>query len=244
MLEIFEELGFSKWESKVYLALIELGPSTTGPIVKKSEVPQSKIYEILGKLMEKGLVSYVIKKGMKHFQAADPKALLDIEDRRRKKIEEALPELELKRKFAHDPQSTEIFEGKKAVFAALTDLIKDAKKGEEYLSFTVRGEHEDPAVSRFYQNITARRLDKGIKTKILSDIRFRSIHEKIYSPVLIKSINVRYTDFRFPQGIAIFRNKVLFLEWGERPTAIIITSRRMSDQFREYFNDIYEKAKE
>ncbi|MCK4670174.1 MAG: hypothetical protein KAT43_03145 [Nanoarchaeota archaeon] len=238
-----EELGFSKWETQVYLALVELGSSTTGPIVKKSGVPHSKIYEVLGKLMERGLVSYVIKKGMKHFQAADPKILLDIEDERREKIKKIVPELKLKQKFAKDPQRTEIFEGKKAIFNALTNLIKDARSGEEFLSFTVGTEHEDPSVSRFYKNYTAKRLEKGLKLKILSDIRLKKTYEKIYTKKWIKNIGNRYTLFKFPQGIVIFRNKVVFLDWGERQTAIITTSKHMSKQFRNFFYELYNKAK-
>ena len=51
--ELLEEIGLTKSEIKVYLALLELGSSTTGPIVDKSKASSSKIYEILDKLMQK-----------------------------------------------------------------------------------------------------------------------------------------------------------------------------------------------
>lgn len=53
-LEVLEELGLTKSEIKVYLALLELGQSTTGPVVDKAEIASSKIYEILEKLVNKG----------------------------------------------------------------------------------------------------------------------------------------------------------------------------------------------
>ena len=45
--ELLEEIGLTKSEIKVYLALLELGSATSGPIVDKSGASSSKIYEIL-----------------------------------------------------------------------------------------------------------------------------------------------------------------------------------------------------
>ena len=72
-----EEIGLTKSEIKVYLALLELGSSQTGKIVQKSKAASSKIYEILEKLIQKGLVSYIIKSGIKHFEAAPPERIMD-----------------------------------------------------------------------------------------------------------------------------------------------------------------------
>ncbi|MBW3012929.1 helix-turn-helix domain-containing protein, partial [Candidatus Woesearchaeota archaeon] len=74
---LLEGLGLTKSEISVYLALLELGSSTTGKIVDKSGASSSKIYEILDKLIQKGLVSYVLKANIKYFEAAPPKRILD-----------------------------------------------------------------------------------------------------------------------------------------------------------------------
>ena len=59
--KILENIGLTDGEIKVYLALIKLGSSTSGPITDKSGVSRSKIYNILERLIQKGLVSYTIK---------------------------------------------------------------------------------------------------------------------------------------------------------------------------------------
>ena len=68
--EIFDllKIGLTEGESKVYLALTELGSSTVGPIVKKSGVAYSNIYDILHRLIEKGIVSFIIKNKTRYFQ--------------------------------------------------------------------------------------------------------------------------------------------------------------------------------
>ena len=50
------ELGFSGYEAKAYIALTKHHPSTAYEIAKSSGVPTSKIYEVLGKLLEKRII--------------------------------------------------------------------------------------------------------------------------------------------------------------------------------------------
>ena len=76
-LRLLEEIGLTKGEIAVYMALLDVGSSTVGPIIDKANVSSSKVYDILERLMDKGLVSFVIKSGTKNFEAADPERLLD-----------------------------------------------------------------------------------------------------------------------------------------------------------------------
>src|SRR3989344_8787493 len=106
-ISILKEVGLTDGEIKVYLALLELGSSTTGPMINKSGIARSIIYQILEKLMQKGLVSQIIKEKTKYFQAAEPNRILGYIDERekqlddnKKKIEKLLPELLLKQKMA------------------------------------------------------------------------------------------------------------------------------------------------
>lgn len=50
------ELGLSKYEAKAYVALIQNKPSTAYEIAKASGVPSSKVYEVLSRLNQKGLI--------------------------------------------------------------------------------------------------------------------------------------------------------------------------------------------
>ena len=76
MEESLKEFGFSERESKVYIALLELGETTTGKISKMTRLNSSKIYDILERLIDKGLVSYVLKNKIKYFNALEPQNIL------------------------------------------------------------------------------------------------------------------------------------------------------------------------
>ena len=56
-----EDIGLTQGEIKVYLALLEIGPSTAGSILEKAGIQNSVFHFCVNSLIEKGLVSYVKK---------------------------------------------------------------------------------------------------------------------------------------------------------------------------------------
>ena len=93
-LEIFDKVGLSKAETKVYLALLSLGSVSSGKIVKETGFRKSTVYESIRRLQEKGLVSYVIKEGMKYFEAANPEKIIDFIEENERKLNETKKEAE------------------------------------------------------------------------------------------------------------------------------------------------------
>ncbi|HDI12494.1 MAG: hypothetical protein DRN83_01055 [Hadesarchaea archaeon] len=53
---LLRELGLTEYEARTYTTLVSNGPSTAGDLSKASNVPYSRIYEILSKLERKGWV--------------------------------------------------------------------------------------------------------------------------------------------------------------------------------------------
>ena len=70
--KLLEEIGLTRGEIKVYLTLLKIGETTTGKIISEAKISSGKIYEILDKLIQKGLVSYTIKEKTRYFNAASP----------------------------------------------------------------------------------------------------------------------------------------------------------------------------
>ena len=83
-----KKIGLTDGEIKVYEALLELGETTKTKLAKKSEVSPSKIYDITNRLIRKGIISSVRKRGIMHFKAADPKRLNDFIKEKEKEIDE------------------------------------------------------------------------------------------------------------------------------------------------------------
>lgn len=183
-IEILEAIGLTRAEVKVYQALLELGSSTTGPIVEKSHASSSKIYEILEKLMQKGLVSFVIESGVKYFEAAPPSRLLDYMNekeeslsRQKEKLQHLIPELELLQKYSKYKSEAAIFRGLKGVKTAYEEILKTLKAGEEY--YVSGGMMQHKAYFRYIVEFHQRRAKQGIKVKLLYTDLAKSIAKNI-----------------------------------------------------------------
>ncbi|MFC1697880.1 TrmB family transcriptional regulator, partial [Nanoarchaeota archaeon] len=142
--KILESVGFTPGEVKVYLALLELGETTTGAIIKKSRITGSKVYEILDRLIKKGLVSYIIKEKTKYFQSASPKRLLDYVNKKenevrnqKQEIENIIPKLEIIHNEKQKSQSSQIFEGYEGIKTVFNLILES---NEDYYVFSLGDE--------------------------------------------------------------------------------------------------------
>ena len=97
-LEILEELGLTKNESKVYEILIEFGILSAAEVSAKSTVSYSKIYNILDSLIAKGLVSIIPEK-TKKFSPSSPESFVKLIEEKERKLHEAKNKVKELKKF-------------------------------------------------------------------------------------------------------------------------------------------------
>lgn len=236
---ILMDLGFSNAETKVYLALLELGESTAGPILDKTGLQNSVVHMTLHRLLEKGLVSYVKKDKVKHYQAANPKNILKFIEGKKSRFKEILPELLIKQK-KHEKQEAEVFEGFEGFRGMLYEFIGNAKKGDEYLFFSFYTENPDDFdnVYTFYREFEKERKKLGIVVKGIAPI---SIKDKFKGRDIS---SVKFVDFPVPLNISIFKDRVIMTPWGDKKVSFFLHSRQLADSLRKYFYSIWDAQKD
>lgn len=238
---ILENIGLTKSEIKVYLALIELGSSSTGPIVDKSGAASSKIYEVLEKLMQKGLVSFVIVGGVKHYEAASPKRLLDYLKEKQKTIEDQtqsvqalLPELEMKQTLSKHRSETLVFKGLKGAQTAFEDILNSCEGGNELL---VLGFSEiDDTFQQFLIRFHKKRARKKISLRAVFGANMSKLVQEINQMPKSKA------KMSLQKGNAvatlIYQDKVLFSLAKDR-LWIQVKNKGLSDTMRERFEETW-----
>ena len=93
-----EVMGLTEYESKAYIRLIQIGTSNAGNLSKLTEIPHSKIYEVLIRLEKKKLLE--VQKGRPlFFKAINPSTALegveiDLKDRLQHEFSQKKNELE------------------------------------------------------------------------------------------------------------------------------------------------------
>lgn len=237
---LLEQIGLTKAEINVYLALLELGSSTTGPIVEKSQASSSKIYEILEKLLQKGLASFVIKNGMKFFEASNPQRLLDYLKEKEtelktqeQELQQMLPELELKRTLSKYKSEATIYKGMKGLETAFQDIFKTCKKGDTNYVFVVG--QLDERMNEFFKRHYTLRAQQGINTKTIFSEAGRDLYESRKNIPLFEGKIVGTTTS--PATVNIYGSKVN-LRMGESKNVIcmVIDNKELADSFLEQFN--------
>ncbi len=88
--QILEDIGLTNAEIKVYLALLELGTATAGPILVNSELQNSVVHMTLNKLIEKGFVTSVKEGKRNQYQATNPKNISTYINEKKERFEELL----------------------------------------------------------------------------------------------------------------------------------------------------------
>lgn len=83
-------LGFSDKEASVYLALLELGPSTTTEISRRAKINRTTGYDILESLASDGLINILGETKIQKFVAENPDKVIVFLENKIKKGEERL----------------------------------------------------------------------------------------------------------------------------------------------------------
>jgi len=242
---ILEEIGLTKSEIKVYLALLKIGSSTKKDIVKESRITPSKLYEITNKLIEKGLVSYVKKNKVLHFSAAPPEQVLDFLERKKEKIEEQAAEFnafipQLKSLEKHDEPEVEVFKGWKGMRTVYQMMIRSMKKGGTNFVLGATSGEDLPAATRFFTNHHRQRIAKGINLKILLNIKDKKWGMGILDNP--KYEKVRFIAHTFPSEINIWQDNVMIIILTKVPVVTLIKSKVTADAFRSYFEMLWKQA--
>jgi len=246
--KILQQIGLNDSEIKVYFALLELEESTVGPIIERAKVQDSKIYHILEKLKEKGLVSFIIKNNVKHFQASDPKNLLSllkereqaIEEQKREISEKIIPQIEARRKLKEEKQEANIYEGFEGLKSAFNLILDNLAKDEEYLVFMLGESLSDKKVITFFQNYHKKRIERGIKVRLISNIQFKDTINKNHK---YSGMQIRFTNQTLPIGTFIFKGYHMTVVYGEKPTAFAIKSKKNYEYYKAFFESLWKIAK-
>ncbi len=238
MKNILHDIGLTDVEAKVYLALLKNGSSLAGKISRDTGVHRRTVYDAIERLIEKGLVSYIRTNNRKYFEAVHPRRLLEILKERETDVVDMLPELEAQFKFVKEKKETVFFRGKKAMQTIFNEQM--AHSGVVYYSggSKVLGE----IAKSYLKKYDSTRKEKKIKMFIITDSAGREIKElnNLYSckTKFLKKWNENKTV------MGVYGDNVVIVNWDEDPIAIVIKEKEIAKGFLNYFDILWNVAKE
>jgi len=174
-LQALRHLDLDERQVKIYLTLLQLGPTSIRDIAAESGVNRGSTYETLKQLATRGVVSYFPKGKRRVFQAEDPDRLLKLAESKQQALKQAVDQLRseiipaLKQtQTRFSPGNVRFYEGDDGVELVLRDVLdsagKDPDRGYAVISTKALREH----LYRPFPNFTRQRIKRGINVRVLA----------------------------------------------------------------------------
>jgi len=245
--ELLRKIGLTEGEIRVYEALAYLGKASTGPIMEKSGISSSKVYLILEKLIQKGLVSYVSENNVKKFQVANPQNIAEYLNEKQRELDgikedsKILIEDVKKIMGKYEEESAQIYKGFAGLRVAFANLLDELENGDEFLFFSQSEEElTNEKVVAFFKNLHQKRLEKGIAVKGIADVNLKPLFTKQFMKQ--RNYHVKFFYLTLPSAISIGKKRVIMNMWEGSPICFEIISERVAQGYRDFFYKMWEEA--
>ena len=231
-------IGLSKGETKIYLAILNAGNSSINRIHEVAGMERRAIYDIINKLIEKGLISYTLEKGKRTYQCSNPNKLVNEIQKRidsLKKFEKEIPSINKVYKSSKPRIMSEVYRGIEGIKAIFEDMLN--YKDNYFLG---GGWYIITQLSYFWPNYNKRRIEAGVKwyNLVRSEFKGKKSHNE-------KLMSVKYLPAEFsgsPSVIFIYGNKVVNVLWDKEFYAFMTECKEIAENHKKYHKYLWDNV--
>lgn len=243
MLNNLKHLGLSENEAKVYLAMLELGPSVVVDISRKAQINRPTTYVQIESLKKKGLVSSVQKGTKQFFMAESPdklELLIDSElqtvESKKSELNDLLPELLNLYNISDQRPHVKFFEGKEGILASGKELMKATAD----TMYGITSFDDVFAIFPDWQATYAKkRLQRKIPSKLIYTYKKGAFLKNSDQESLRESKYIEAQRLPLGVDITIFGDKVLISALKGKVSATLIEHKEIADSFRAIFKLVW-----
>ncbi len=244
MRELLVKIGLTPGEAEVYEVLVGIGLCSAGTIVKKASIASSKVYDVLQRLINKGLASYIVKNGVKYYDATPPERLIDFLEEKResikdveKEIEKIIPSIRLKRSSVKEENKVVVYNGVEGAKIVLKETIDAGRKGAELCGY---GTDEDP-----YKDFLPAAIQEHFRDQIKYNVKWKLLFTKgrWQSPNPRGEVRYLPKGFNLPVRTMIYGNKIAIVDFSSPITTIIIENKGVAQSYKRHFDFLWKIAK-
>lgn len=244
IIEKLQSLGLNKNEAATYLELCKLGHSSGGELIKATGFHRNIIYDNLEKLIEKGLVSYVIENNRKVFIASPPHSLQDF-------IEEEQKAINKKKTLANEiinklkpilgkgnlQHEATIIRGVHALKQELENIFNNKLN---YISFGAPERSIEIMSPEYWKTFSSKQLLHGVKGKLIFNESLRDWSKVIKT----RNHNFRFLEKEFEPltQTIVYGDTTLIIVWVDKPITTIIQSKEVAKSYNHFFNLLWKQA--
>ncbi len=245
MIKELTQLGLSENEAKVYLAVLKLGSSNAGPIVRETRLHRMFVYAALKHLEELRLVSVIIRNNRQYFQATNPENILTPLQDKERLAEKLIPELKALQSEKDHEMGVRMFYGKEGFWDNLQDVIRSAAKFDRIM-YIIGGAPDTAfyeAIGKHYQAykqlLKSQKVAKWLLAPEAMSSEFRMKFAKETPKNQLRTL---------PRGLSSptytrITPEMVSIEIYTSPLFIIqIKNKSIAESYKEHFNLLWQAA--
>jgi len=237
--EQLEKYGLDKRKAFVYLACLELGPSSVQNIAAKTAIKRTTIYDILTSLISQGLISQTIKGKKRLFVAESPEMIRELLQKKEQEFEQILPELKSLHFIPGPKPKIKYYEGIEGVKKVLDDTLTVSNK--KLLGILSMVDLFDFMGEEYMESYVQRRIKKNVELRVVRSrekeaeakrwlTNTKELRERRYSP---KGIVFSLAQF-------IYDNKVCLISSKKENFGLIIESEEFAENQKQLFEVLWQ----
>jgi len=237
--EVFSKAGFSDGEARVYSAILGEDGATLQAVHERTGIERRNVYDIINKLISKGLVTYFTENRHKTYRATHPKNIIAHieEDEKRLAEKKAALEGEMARLVSAYNSSKPEFdvriyrgkEGVKSLFNEMLDYPDHYFIGGNWGCIKCVGR-------AWWGGWEQKRVEKKIWWH---DIITTKLIEQNPAPKKYYESCVLPPEFNSPNVILIFGSRVANIYWGEPAFAFVLENKEIARNYLGYFKYLW-----
>lgn len=234
-LSVLEKAGLTKNEILIFHNLLKHGAKTATSISKSTGLHRRIVYDSLYRLIQKGVVSYIVQNKKRIFQATSPKRFLEIIEEEKQAINSVMPSMiELFNSKKETSSETQFFKG----IEGLKSIFEDELNTKKEILIIGANEIAYELMEIYFHWFDKRRAKSKIKTKII----FNKTKKRYKIPLS----EIKYFPEKYSSNMAvnIYGNKVSIILWNkENPLAILIKESELAEAYKKHFDIMWRIAK-
>ncbi|MEK7063332.1 MAG: helix-turn-helix domain-containing protein [Patescibacteria group bacterium] len=244
--EVLEEIGLSPNEAKIYEALLERGVSSVPALALKTGVDKRNIYDIIPKMLKKGIIYQIVDPKERLYAALEPAKLKELLREKESRLDDILPALNKKFRKSTTGESVSIYKGKEGFKNYLRDVLK---AGKDVYFVGAKGGWFDPELETFIKHFLREAKKKGIKYHHLFDHEMGRQAPEVVAK-LGKPHKFLPKEYSTTGAIDIFGDHVVTFSGltlksvTEDVTLVVIKNKELADCYRTWFQFMWDHCPE
>jgi predicted DNA-binding transcriptional regulator len=244
--QVYESLGLSPNEAKIYESLVGIGESGISNIAVAAKIHRRNAYDAIARLIDKGLVFEIFSSTENLYNAVDPDKLNELLAEKQTELQKILPDL--KKKFTHRlaPEEAYIYRGLEGQKNIWRDVLR---VGGENFIVGAKGGWFEPKLETSRQSFFKETSRQKIKFHQLFDYEI-----KIQYPDFVKTwpglLRYRFLPKEYSTNsiFHVFGDYVItysgleLFKLSDNVVFFILHSKDLADSYRKWFWYMWEKA--